>query len=78
MTYTEAKEVFEKGVTEEKIIEIYGAPNNVMNFEIGRTFYYDHESLVTNMKVGDEILAFSVNFRDGLSHSISEIIITKR
>jgi hypothetical protein len=78
MQYPEAQEIFVKGITEGEIKEIYGEPNNVMDFEIGRTFYYDHESLVKSMKVGDEITAFSVNFRDGLSYSIDEIIITKR
>ncbi|MGJ8640593.1 MAG: hypothetical protein ACSHYA_14485 [Opitutaceae bacterium] len=78
MAYSEAKKVFVVGMTEDEIKELYGEPSDIMEYPELRTLYYDHTDIIESLESGDRFVSFKVNFRDGVSESIQEIIITKR
>ena len=78
LEYPEAATLFKVGMDEDEVSELFGEPASVMEDEVLTTWYYDYIEMIENMERGDEIVAFKINFKDGKSYSIQEIIITKR
>lgn len=78
MEYSDAKTLFEVGLSEDDILKIYGEPVSVMEDEILTTWYYDHNEIIKKLKDGDEWEAYLINFKNKESYSIQPIIITKR
>ncbi|NBB78147.1 MAG: hypothetical protein GVY36_01670 [Verrucomicrobia bacterium] len=76
--FSQAQEVFQKGITKKEITKIFGQPVSKMEYEHLTTWYYDHPEIVEQLRPGEEWEAFKINFKEGVSYSIQRILITKR
>jgi hypothetical protein len=78
LEYSEATELFKVEMGEAEVLEVFGEPASVMEDEFLTTWYYDHIEMIEHLERGGEVVAFKINFKEGRSYSIQEIIITKR
>ena len=76
--YTTAKELFKVGMDKPAVIEVFGEPNNTLDSEILTTWFYDHEAIVKDLKIGETREAFLINFENGNTVGIDPIIVTRR
>lgn len=78
LEYSEAVELFRVGMGKDEVLEVFDEPASVMEDEVLTTWYYDHIEMIERLERGGEVIAFKINFKEGKSYSIQEIIITKR
>lgn len=76
--FTQAEKIFQKDLTEEEILELYGDPESKMEDLQITTWYYDSIEIIEQLEAGEEWESFKINFKDGVSYSIQRILITKR
>lgn len=76
--FSKAEQIFQKGLTEEEIIDLYGQPESKIKDAHMTTWYYDFIEIVEQLEAGEEWESFKINFKGGVSYSIQRILITKR
>lgn len=75
--YESAKELFKVGMEKSEALEIFGQPNNILEFGTLSKWFYDHEEIVKHVKVGETLNAYSIDFRNGKSIKMNPIIVTR-